>query len=86
MKANISEGLSAVIEAIKSGNFVTYEIPDTPSEIKELRKKFRMTQAQFADFLDISVDALKSWETGRRHPRRETLEKVNQIKKLLENV
>jgi DNA-binding transcriptional regulator YiaG len=40
----------------------------TPREILELRKRLGLSQEQFSERIGASVDTLKSWETGRRHP------------------
>jgi len=33
------------------------------------RQATRLTQVQFAQLLDVSVDAIRDWEQGRRSPR-----------------
>jgi len=40
----------------------------TASEIMEIRKRAKMTQAQFAKRLGTSIRAVQSWEQGQRHP------------------
>lgn len=37
-------------------------------DVPALRKKFNMTQLQFADMLGISAKTLESWEQGIRKP------------------
>ena len=39
-----------------------------PSEIKDIRDGFGLTQEQFAALLGISVRTLRNWEQGRRVP------------------
>lgn len=34
--------------------------------IKELRKKAKMTQVQFADYFCIPIDTLRNWEQGKK--------------------
>lgn len=36
--------------------------------IKDMRIKAGMTQQEFADFFEIPIDVVKSWESGRRSP------------------
>ena len=36
---------------------------------KDIRKKFNLTQNEFAKLLNISVGTLKNWEQGRRKPK-----------------
>ena len=40
----------------------------TTQEIRELRKRLGMTQAQFAAALRVSVTIVSLWETGRVSP------------------
>ena len=35
---------------------------------KDIRKKFNLTQEEFANLLNISVATLRNWEQGRRKP------------------
>lgn len=39
-----------------------------PADVKAIRKRFGMSQQQFADFLMISVRTLQKWEQGTRFP------------------
>jgi transcriptional regulator with XRE-family HTH domain len=36
--------------------------------VKAIRARTGLTQAQFADRLGVTVDTVRSWETGRRTP------------------
>jgi DNA-binding transcriptional regulator YiaG len=40
----------------------------TPRRVKDIRKKFGMTQLKFAELLNLNYDTLRSWEGGYRHP------------------
>jgi DNA-binding transcriptional regulator YiaG len=44
----------------------------TPDELKQARAALGMTQAQLAQELEVSEDAVRGWETGRR-PIRKTV-------------
>jgi len=35
---------------------------------KEIREKYKLTQNEFANLLNISVNTLRNWEQGRRTP------------------
>jgi len=37
-------------------------------EIKELRKRLKLSQEEFAHQLGISVSAIQKWEQGHRRP------------------
>jgi putative transcriptional regulator len=40
----------------------------TPSRIQAVREKTRLSQAQFARLLNVSVKTLQNWEQARREP------------------
>lgn len=42
--------------------------PYSPSEIKNLRQKFKLTQNLFAKCIHVSPSLVKKWEQGVRHP------------------
>ena len=41
---------------------------DSGDDVVALRRFVRLTQAQFAAAIGISVHTLRNWEQGRRHP------------------
>lgn len=40
----------------------------SPEAIRVLRRRSKLTQGEFADLLEVSLDTVKSWELGRRKP------------------
>ena len=50
--------------------------------LRQIRTQRRMTQEQFAETLDISVDFLSLMERGRNAPSFETLDKLSKRLKL----
>lgn len=40
----------------------------TPARIKRLRARLEMSQPAFADFLGVSVGAVRDWEQARVEP------------------
>jgi len=40
----------------------------TPLSIKEIRLGYNLTQAEFAQLLDVSLRTYQNWEQGRRKP------------------
>ena len=40
----------------------------SPVQIKEIRKREKVSQPIFAKFLNISASTIKHWETGEKHP------------------
>src|SRR5450755_3539510 len=47
--------------------------PLTPHQIRAIRKSFNVSQAVFARIINVSPNAVESWEQGVRHPREATL-------------
>jgi putative transcriptional regulator len=41
----------------------------TPPAVRELRKRARLTQQQFAARLGVPVETIRNWEQGKRMPR-----------------
>ena len=39
-----------------------------PVKVTEIRTKLRLTQAEFADMLCVSLGTLRNWEQGRTYP------------------
>ena len=70
-KAQFEKLIASIEEAgeIKAGivkpNRV-YEV--TPPDIKGVRDKLKVSQAEFAMMIGVSVRTLQNWEQGRREP------------------
>jgi len=64
---NIGEELVHAIRAVKAGQHgASYKVE--ANEIVAARLKAGLSQAQFAEALNISARTLQQWEQGRRHP------------------
>lgn len=69
------ENFVELIESIRQGGKIL-KGKATPSrifhldnpDVKSIRKKMGLSQAQFAKFIGINVATLKNWEQGRRKP------------------
>ena len=48
----------------KPSRVITYN----PLAVKAIRKRLRMSQAQFAHLIGISAATLRNWEQGRTYP------------------
>ena len=62
---SIREAGSILREQKEPSRVYTFEEFD----IKDLRKKYNMTQERFASLLGVSKRTLEGWEQGRRKPR-----------------
>jgi len=47
--------------------------PLSPSQIRAIRRSFQVSQAVFARIINVSPNAVESWEQGVRRPREATL-------------
>jgi len=47
--------------------------PLTPGQIRAIRQSFNVSQAGFARIINVSLNAVESWEQGVRRPREATL-------------
>src|ERR1039458_8676935 len=47
--------------------------PLTATQIRAIRQSFKVSQAVFARIINVSPNAVESWEQGIRHPREATL-------------
>jgi putative transcriptional regulator len=57
------------VDAFLAGKTAGYKV-NLPAEVdvKGIRKRLKMTQARFSSTFGFSLDAVKHWEGGRRHP------------------
>jgi putative transcriptional regulator len=51
----------------------------SPSQIKKLRSREKVSQPVFAKYLNTSVSTVKKWETGEKHPRGASLKLLNLV-------
>lgn len=64
LSLSLSQALSIAKGETAPSRTFSYEMPD----IKAIRAKTGLTQAQFANKLNISSRTLQNWEQGTRHP------------------
>ena len=53
----------------------------TPVEIIETRANAGVSQAVFAHYLNVSVDAVSKWEQGEKHPSGPALKLLNLVRR-----
>lgn len=76
LKLSLHEALA--YERGKKGGLRVTELPPPPkplsaSQIRAIRQSFKVSQAIFARIINVSPNAVESWEQGVRHPREATL-------------
>ena len=47
--------------------------PISPKEVRQIRRALNASQALFAAYLNVSANAVRSWEQGTRRPRQAAL-------------
>ena len=73
-------------EASKTLDLRTVEMPPRPkplkpADIRSLRESLNASQAMFARLLNVSSNAVESWEQGIRQPRQATLKLLHIARK-----
>lgn len=48
-------------------------------DIAAIRKSLGLSPGRFAALLDVCENTVRRWEIGDRHPRWETMEKINKL-------
>ena len=76
LKQSLREALT--YERGKTGELRVSELPPppkplSPTQIRAIRQSFNVSQAVFARIINVSANAVESWEQGVRHPREATL-------------
>ncbi len=57
------------VDAFLAGEKAGYKVTlPEDVDVKNIRKRLKMTQARFSDTFGFSLDAVKHWEGGRRTP------------------
>ena len=67
-RSNQSAELLEAVRQMKAGDKARVYSPEQILAIAA-RRSSNLTQAEFARLLDVSVDAIRDWEQGRRSPR-----------------
>jgi putative transcriptional regulator len=44
-------------------------VPTGPADVRDLRRRARLTQQEFASKLGVPVETIRNWEQGKRMPR-----------------
>jgi DNA-binding transcriptional regulator YiaG len=84
----LKEALQDVIDyrAGKPVNLRVTRIPSrpkplSPKEVRRIRRSLKASQALFATYLNVSANAVRSWEQGTRRPRQAALKLLTIAKK-----
>ncbi|MGB2593143.1 MAG: helix-turn-helix domain-containing protein [Candidatus Acidiferrum sp.] len=83
-KVNIFEDMKAALKdaaAYERGESVNLRVtqmpsrpkPISPKEVRHIREALNASQSLFASYLNVSPNAVRSWEQGTRRPRQAAL-------------
>jgi putative transcriptional regulator len=84
IKVNIFDDMREALRdaaAYESGEAVNLRVtpipprpkPVSPKEIRKIRQTLQASQTLFATYLNVSPNAVRSWEQGTRRPRQAAL-------------
>ncbi len=66
--AELTESLTQMGEIVRGERAPARESTVDATLVKQVRAKTRLSQAKFADVIDVQVATLRNWEQGRRAP------------------
>lgn len=64
LQTSLQEAVEIKQDNTKASRITRHEVAD----VKAIRAKLHVSQAEFASVMGASVDTIKSWETKRRNP------------------
>lgn len=64
----LDTNLKEAVKVVKGEKIATAYVVLTPADIKAVRRKAQMSQAEFARAFNLSIDTIKGWEQGKRKP------------------
>ncbi|HZX70973.1 MAG TPA: helix-turn-helix domain-containing protein [Rhodanobacter sp.] len=68
MFANLMESVTQMDEIVRGERQPSREFYIDALAVKEIRRATGLSQAKFADIVDVQVGTLRNWEQGRREP------------------
>ncbi len=76
---------AGIIDDVRMGKYNKLNVPAIhefkPEEVKQLRLNENVSQSMLAAYLNISVSAIRKWETGEKKPSGLALRLLNLIEK-----
>jgi putative transcriptional regulator len=58
-----------IVEILPDGSERTMETANPAAFVRQVRARCGMTQAAFADSIDVPLETVRNWEQGKRSPR-----------------
>jgi putative transcriptional regulator len=58
-----------IVEILPDGSERTLDHQDPASFVREVRARCGLTQAAFAERIEVPIETVRNWEQGKRSPR-----------------
>ena len=58
-----------IVEILPDGSEKTLDHKDPASFVREVRARCGLTQAAFAERIEVPIETVRNWEQGKRSPR-----------------
>jgi putative transcriptional regulator len=58
-----------IVEILPDGSEKTLDTADPARFARELRARWGLTQAAFAERIEVPIETVRNWEQGKRTPR-----------------
>jgi len=71
-----------IVEILPDGSERPLEHADPARFVREVRARCGLTQAAFAEKIEVPIETVRNWEQGKRHPRgpaRALLKLIDQV-------
>jgi putative transcriptional regulator len=58
-----------LVEILPDGGEKTIDYSDPAHFVRQVRARCGLTQAAFAERIEVPIETVRNWEQGKRHPR-----------------
>ncbi len=58
-----------IVELLPDGTEKTVEHHDPAAFVRQVRARYGLTQAAFAEKIEVPIETVRNWEQGKRSPR-----------------
>jgi putative transcriptional regulator len=58
-----------IVEILPDGSEKALDHTDPAAFVRQVRTRCGLTQAAFADKIEVPIETVRNWEQGKRHPR-----------------
>ena len=71
-----------IVQILPDGSEKTVDHRDPAQFVRQVRERCGLTQAAFAESIEVPIETVRNWEQGKRHPRgpgRALLKLIDQV-------